>query len=156
MIKGETYSQDEYWMKIALEEAKSAIEKDEIPVGGVIVKHNELVFKTHNLTKSLHNPLAHTEKLLIEQALLHEKYLYDYTLYVTLEPCLMCSGMIILSRIGRVVYGTKDYKAGACGSVYQVLQDKSFNHHPQLTYGILQDKCSEILKTFFERKRIVS
>lgn len=143
----------EYWMRFALEEARQASLENEIPVGAVLVKDNEVIFSAHNMTRQLNNPLAHAEKLILDDAIAKDKYLYDYTLYVTLEPCLMCSGMIISTRVGTVVYGTKDLKAGACGSIYNVLYDKSFNHHPTLIKGIMEEECSGILKTFFQAKR---
>ncbi len=144
----------EYWMRIALEEAQIAFTDDEVPIGAVLVKENTLVSQTHNLTNKLQNPLAHAEKLLIDKIISQKiKYLYDYTLYVTLEPCIMCAGYMIWSRLGRLVYGSKDPKAGAVGSVYNVLKDKSFNHHPSVISGILADECSLILRDFFRLKR---
>lgn len=143
----------EYWMGIALEEAKKAVLEDEIPVGAILVQKQSLISFSHNLTRQRQNPLAHAEKNVIEAVLSKEKYFYDYTLYVTLEPCMMCAGLIILSRIGTVVYGAKDKKAGACGSIYNVLKDQRFNHEPVLISGVLESECSDILKTFFRNKR---
>lgn len=145
---------DIYFMSQALEEAKLAASEDEIPVGACLVKDSEIVLRDHNRTKQLNNPLAHAEKLILDQAQLQGiKYMQDYTLYVSLEPCLMCSGAIILARVGRVVYGCADPKAGAAGSVYQTLLDKSFNHHPALKTGVLSDKCALVLTDFFKQKR---
>jgi len=143
----------EYWMNFALEEALLALNEDEIPVGAVLVKNNQIILRNHNRTRQLQNPLAHAEKLIIDQAVLIDKYLYGYELYITLEPCLMCTGMIISSRIGKIVFGTSDPKTGACGSIYNALLDKSFNHHPILIKGILETECSQILKNFFALKR---
>jgi len=140
-------------MNFALEEAKKAALEDEIPVGAIIVRNQEIVASSHNLTRQRQNPLAHAEKNVIEAVLSHEKFLYEYTLYVTLEPCMMCAGLIILSRIGTVVYGSRDKKAGACGSIYNVLKDKRFNHEPVLISGVLESECSVILKEFFKNKR---
>ncbi|MEN6444916.1 MAG: nucleoside deaminase [Candidatus Cloacimonas sp.] len=147
--------QDHYiFMKEALLEAKIAAQEDEIPVGGVLVKDGNIVLREHNRSRQLANPLAHCEKLLIDKILASEPgFLYDYTLYVTLEPCLMCAGMIILSKMGTIVYGAKDPKAGVVGSIYNVLKDKSFNHHPTVVSGILADECSSLLKDFFSIKR---
>ncbi len=141
-------------MSIALEEARLAALEDEIPVGAVLVREGELVLRDHNRTRQLANPLAHAEKLLVDKILLSKiKYLQDYSLYVTLEPCLMCAGALIWSRIGRLVIGARDPKAGAVGSIYNVLTDKSFNHHPEIVRGVLEAESSAILKGFFARKR---
>lgn len=146
--------QDIHWMSIALEEARLAALEDEIPVGAVLVREGELVLRDHNRTRQLANPLAHAEKLLVDKILLSKiKYLQDYSLYVTLEPCLMCAGALIWSRIGRLVIGARDPKAGAVGSIYNVLTDKSFNHHPEIVRGVLEADSSAILKGFFARKR---
>jgi tRNA(adenine34) deaminase len=142
------------FMQIALEEAYMAEAEDEIPVGACLVRDNAVILRDHNRTRQLQNPLAHAEKLILDQAQNQGlKFLQDYTLYITLEPCLMCCGSIILSRVGRVVYASSDPKAGAAGSVYQTLLDKSFNHHPVLKRGILADKCALVLTDFFKKKR---
>jgi len=142
------------WMEVALDEARQALKEDEIPVGAVLVKDNKLILREHNRTRQYANPLAHTEKIIIDRILSSEiKYLYDYTLYVVLEPCIMCAGMMILSRLGTLVYSASDPKAGAVGSVYNVLADKSFNHHPKVIRGILEEDCSALLKVFFQNKR---
>lgn len=148
------YIKHEYWMRKALEEARLSAAEDEIPVGAVLVCNDRLILADHNRTRQLSDPLAHAEKLIIDKIMLSGiKYLYDYSLYVSLEPCLMCAGMMIWSRIGTVVFGAYDPKAGACGSVYNVLKDKSFNHQPELLGGILQDEASALLKDFFQSKR---
>ena len=145
---------DEYWMQLAITEAKKAFEEDEIPVGAVLVKNDKIVVKNHNRTNQLQNNLAHAEKLVIEEAIARgEKYLYDYTLYVTVEPCLMCAGIIIWSRVGKVVFASYDKKAGAVGSVYNALQDKNFNHRPQIVSGIFKEESSRLMKEFFKSKR---
>ena len=143
---------DEYWMMLALEEAEKALKEDNIPVGAVLVKDNTLVVKAHNDTRN-QSVLAHAEKIVIEKALEIDKYLYDYTLYVTLEPCTMCAGSIVLSRVGRVVYATKDEKAGAVGSLYNIPLDKRLNHNPKISYGILKEEASKLLKRYFREKR---
>ncbi|HQP26694.1 MAG TPA: tRNA adenosine(34) deaminase TadA [Candidatus Syntrophosphaera sp.] len=142
------------WMKLALEEANLARSEDEIPVGAVLVKGGELIAAEHNRTRQLKDPLAHAEKLLIDKILASKiKYLQDYTLYVTLEPCLMCAGMMIWSRLGTLVYGASDPKAGAVGSIYNVLADKSFNHHPRVIRGVLEADCAALLRDFFQSRR---
>ena len=145
---------DEYYMNIALKEAHKAAAEDEIPVGACLVRDGEVILKEHNRTRLQQNPLAHCEKLILDEAQkLGLKYLQDCTLYVTLEPCLMCSGMIIHSRLGRVVYGASDPKTGTCGSVYQTLKDKHFNHRPELKRGVLAADCALVLTDFFQNKR---
>ena len=149
------YIKHEYWMRKALEEANLAAAEDEIPVGAVLVWNDQLILTDHNRTRQKSDPLAHAEKLIIDKIMLSGiKYLYDYSLYVSLEPCLMCAGMMIWSRIGTVVFGAYDPKAGACGSVYNVLKDKSFNHQPELIGGVLQSEASSLLKSFFGSKRL--
>jgi len=142
------------WMKRALEEARLALAENEVPVGAVLVKDDKLIAADHNRTRQQGNPLAHAEKLCIDAALTDgQSYLYDYTLYITLEPCIMCAGMIVWSRVGTVVFGAYDPKAGAVGSVYNVLLEKSFNHHPTVIFGVEKEACSNLLSTFFAEKR---
>ena len=138
-------------MQVALQNAKKAFLDDEVPIGAVLVKDDVVVSQEHNRTRQHQDPLAHAEKLILDHA--PEKYLYDYTLYITLEPCLMCAGMIIWRRVGRVVFAAYDKKAGAVGSVYNALLDKHFNHNPQIRAGILEDEAKELLQTFFKQKR---
>lgn len=141
-------------MSLALEQAYEAAKEDEVPIGAVLVCKNVLISADHNRTKQLHNPLAHAEKLLIDKILESKiKYLLDYTLYVTLEPCVMCAGYMIWSRLGSLVYGAADPKAGAVGSVYNILKDKSFNHHPLLIRGIMEKECGTVIRSFFQSKR---
>jgi tRNA(adenine34) deaminase len=143
------------WMSIAMQEAKSALAEDEVPIGAVLVKDNQLVLAEHNRTRQTANPLAHAEKLIIDNITASGiKFLQDYTLYVTLEPCLMCAGMLIWSRLGRLVFAARDPKAGAVGSVYNVLLDKQFNHHPEVTAGLMKDEAGDLLKQFFQSKRL--
>ena len=144
----------EYWMQMALEEARLAADEDEVPVGAVLVKGVEIILREHNRTRQLRNPLAHAEKLIIDKILASGiGFLQDYRLYVMLEPCLMCAGTLILARLDTLVFGAADPKAGAVGSVYNVLLDKSFNHHPQIISGVLKEPCSNTLTTFFQCKR---
>jgi tRNA(adenine34) deaminase len=146
---------NEDWMKIALEEARSAFQENEVPIGAVLIRNNQLICKNHNRTNQLKDPLAHAEKLIIEEAISNgEKFLQDCTLFVTVEPCLMCAGTIIWSRVGKVVFGCCDPKAGAVGSIYNALLDKHFNHNPEVFYGVLAEECSELITRFFKEKRI--
>ncbi|MBM4399417.1 MAG: nucleoside deaminase [Candidatus Cloacimonetes bacterium] len=145
---------DEYYMSLALQEAKLAYSEDEIPVGAVLVFENEVIYTDHNRTNQSHNPLFHAEKLVLDKALSAcIKYLYDYTLYVTLEPCVMCAGMMIWCRLGRLVFAAYDSKAGCVGSIYNVLNEASFNHHPQITGGVLAQDSGDLLSEFFKNKR---
>jgi len=144
----------EYYMELALAEAQKAAEADEIPVGACLVRGDEIILLEHNRTRELNNPLAHAEKLILDKMQSRgEKYFQDYTLYVTLEPCLMCAGMLIWARMGTVVYGATDPKAGVAGSIYNVFRDKSFNHHPTLISGLLAEPCAMVLTNYFKKKR---
>ncbi len=128
----------EHWMKFALAEAKKAMQEDEIPVGAIIVQNENIVARAHNATRRNNSSIAHAEKMVMENA--QEKlgkYLYGCKLYVTLEPCAMCSGMIILSRLDAVIFGADDEKSGACGSIYKIPADKRLNHNPAIIPGIL-------------------
>lgn len=141
-------------MDKALQQAMLARDRDEIPVGAVLVKDGILILAEHNRTRENDNPLAHAEKLIVDKILSRKiKYLYEYSLYVTLEPCLMCAGSLIWSRLGTLVFGASDPKAGAVGSIYNVLTDKSFNHHPVVVRGVMESQCSSLLSEFFKKKR---
>ncbi len=145
---------DEYWMKFAIDEARSAFQENEVPIGAILVKNNKLITSAHNRTNFTSNGLAHAEKLVIEEVIVNgEKFLNEYSLYVTVEPCLMCTGIIIWSRIGKVVFGCFDEKAGAAGSIYNALLDKNFNHNPELISGVCEAECSKLMKDFFRSKR---
>ncbi len=143
---------DVRYMQLALRQAEQALQEGEVPVGAVLVHGEQVVAAAHNRTRG--NPLGHAEKQVVEEVLAGgEKYLYDYTLFVTLEPCLMCAGLIILSRVGRVVFGAHDPKAGAVGSVYHALADRQFNHRPQVRWGVCAEQSTELLRRFFAERR---
>ncbi|MBT4576082.1 MAG: nucleoside deaminase [Candidatus Cloacimonetes bacterium] len=145
---------DEYWMQLAIDEARSALQENEVPIGALLVKNNRLIVSAHNRTNKTNSTLAHAEKLVIEEVVANgEKFLNDYTLYVTVEPCLMCAGTIIWSRVGRVVFGCFDKKAGAAGSIYNALLDRNMNHNPELASGVCEEECSNLIKNFFRSKR---
>jgi len=145
---------DEYWMQLAIDEARSALQENEVPIGALLVKNNQLILSAHNRTNKTNSTLAHAEKLVIEEVISNgEKFLNDYTLYVTVEPCLMCAGTIIWSRVGRVVFGCYDTKAGAAGSIYNALLDRNMNHNPELVSGVCEEECSNLMKDFFRSKR---
>ncbi len=141
---------DIVFMKKALDEARLAFEKGEVPIGAVIVRGGEVIAAAHNLRETDRSATAHAELLAIQKACeaLGGWRLSGCELYVTLEPCPMCAGAIINSRIDRVIFGSKDEKAGACGSVMNLFA-ADFNHRPKLTVGVLEEECSSILKEFF-------
>jgi tRNA(adenine34) deaminase len=143
-------------MRLAIAEAEKALGHDDVPVGAVILGPDGTVIGAgHNERELLQDPSAHAEMLAIRQAAEHIGHwrLLDTTLYVTLEPCAMCAGAIVLARIPHVVYGTTDPKAGAAGSVLDVLQEPRLNHRPQVTQDVLQPECAALLKDFFASKR---
>jgi len=143
-------------MRLALAEAEKALTHDDVPVGAVILgPDGQLVGSGHNERELLQDPSAHAEMLAIREAAaaIGHWRLLDTTLYVTLEPCAMCAGAIVLARIPRVVYGTADPKAGAAGSVLDVLAEPRLNHRPQVTGGVLQPACAALLKDFFAARR---
>ncbi len=148
---------EENFMKEALKEAQKAFEKDEIPVGAVIVKDNKIIARAHNLKESKENAVSHAEILAIQKACKKLKAwrLLDCEMYVTLEPCAMCAGALINARIKRIYIGTCDEKTGACGSKLNLLEDYEFNHKVEVEKYILRENCEKILKEFFKdlRKR---
>lgn len=142
-------------MKLAIEEARRAAEMNEVPVGAVVVLGDEVIGRGHNLTHTKRHPAYHAEMMAIDEAIKRTGGLRlpDATIYVTLEPCSMCAGAILLARFRRVVIGTMDPKHGACGSVVDLLAVPRFNHHPEVVTGVLKDEASELLSTFFRRLR---
>ncbi len=146
---------DLFWMGQALELAKQAAENGEVPVGAILVKNGVHIAEASNLREESGSPIAHAEMLVIQAA--SEKIgdwrFVDTTLYVTLEPCPMCAGAIVLARIPKVVYGTTDPKAGAAGTLYNILQDERLNHRVELVSGVLADESSALLKSFFQERR---
>lgn len=143
------------FMKDAYKMAKTAFEKGEVPVGAVIVKDNKIIAKAHNRTENKNCAIYHAEIVAIEKACkkLNNKYLADCDLYVTLEPCPMCAGAIINSKIKRVYIGALDEKGGACMSKTNLFAPGLFNHLPEVYYGFMEDECKEIMKDFFKKKR---
>ncbi len=146
---------DEKFMKIALKEANKSFQLDEVPVGVVIVKDDKIIARGHNLRETKQDPTVHAEIIAIKKASkkLKSWRLIDCTMYVTLEPCSMCAGAIMWSRIKRVVYGAKDIKGGAIGSSFNLFEQKGINHKPEVTSGVLEDEASTLLKDFFKLKR---
>lgn len=149
------FDQHEHWMKLALNQAIQAYDQGEVPIGAVIVHEGRIIGEGHNLRETLNDPTAHAEMIAITQAAgaLSSWRLLDCTLYVTLEPCPMCAGAIVQSRIPRVVYGTPDPKGGACHTLYEITDDPRLNHRCGVMAGVMQADCSAILKQFFAEQR---
>ena len=151
-------SLDEKWMKIALEQARFAQAKNEVPVGAILVKDDQLIASAHNQPISNNDPTAHAEIQLLRSAgkKLNNYRLPNTTLYVTLEPCMMCLGAMIHARVSRVVFGAYDEKTGVCGSCRDLSISKCFNHQVQVQGGILESECSSLISQFFKNRRKVN
>lgn len=147
--------EDRRWMQRALDEAQKAYDEGEVPVGAVVVREGMLVGRGHNRVEALGDPTAHAEMLAVTAACdtLNDKFLTDCTLYVTLEPCPMCAGAIMWSRIKRLVFGAFDEKAGSCSTLYNIPQDNRFNHQTEIISGVEANRASSLLKRFFQEKR---
>ncbi len=141
----------EYYMQQAITEAKKAFEREEVPVGTIIVYENKIIASSHNQREMLLDPTAHAEMIAITQAstYLQNWRLNDTTVYVTLEPCAMCAGALVQARAKNLVYGAKDEKYGACESLINLVNEPRFNHRLNVISGILEDECSELLRQFF-------
>ena len=146
---------DEILMREAIRQARLAASEDEVPVGAVIVHERKIIARAHNQIETLKDPTAHAEMIAITQAThyLSSKWLQECTLYVTLEPCSMCAGALVLARITRVCFGAQDPKTGACGSVINIANHQSLNHRIEVQGGILEEECSSVLSDFFQTKR---
>jgi len=146
---------DKEFMQLALKEASKALAKDEVPIGAVLVFNGMVIAKAHNQVETKRNAMAHAESIVLTKAMkkLGVKWLYDTTLYVTVEPCSMCAGAALLARISRLVIGTKSDKAGACGTVLNIVEDKRFNHQISVEFGVEESECKAILQAFFQQKR---
>lgn len=145
----------DHWMQYALKEAETAFKRKEVPVGAVVVYREQIIGKGFNQTETLQDPTAHAEMIAITAAAsyLQSWRLDDCTLYVTLEPCPMCAGAIVLARIPQLVFGAYDPKAGACSSLYTITNDSRLNHRVHTVGGVLEQKASALLKDFFSRVR---
>lgn len=148
-------SEHQIHMTRALQLAEEAMRIQEVPVGAIVVKEGRIIGKGYNQTEMLSDPTAHAEMLAISSACatIENKYLTDCTLYVTLEPCSMCAGAIVLAKLKRVVFGAMDEKAGACGTLLHVAGNKNLNHTPEVIQGVMEADCSELLRQFFKKKR---
>jgi tRNA(adenine34) deaminase len=149
------FPRDEYFMRLAMREAERALEHDDVPVGAVVVHDGEVVGSGHNERELRQDPTAHAETIALREAAHHlgSWRVLETVLYVTLEPCAMCAGAIVLARVPRVVFGTWDPKAGAAGSVLDVLAEPRLNHRPDVSGGLLADECAAQLRAFFAGRR---
>lgn len=149
------FARDEHFMRLAIREAERALEHDDVPIGAVVVRDGEVIGAGHNERELRQDPTAHAEILALREAARHEGSwrVLDSVLYVTLEPCAMCAGAIVLARVPRVVYGTEDPKAGAAGSVLDVLAEERLNHRPDVAGGLLREECATLLRDFFASRR---
>src|ERR1700758_293567 len=149
------FPRDEYFMRLALREAARALEHDDVPIGAVIVKDGELIGSGHNERELRADPTAHAEVIALREAAdtLGSWRVLDAVMYVTLEPCAMCAGAIVLARVPRVVFGALDPKAGAAGSVLDVLDEPRLNHRPQVESGLLAGESADLLRSFFAPRR---
>jgi tRNA(adenine34) deaminase len=154
-MPGAGSDRDERFMRLAIREARRALEHDDVPVGALIVAGGEVIGAGHNERELRQDPTAHAEVLALREAARHlgSWRILDSALYITLEPCAMCAGAIVLGRVSRVLYGTADPKAGAAGSVMDVLGERRFNHRPEVSGGLLREECAALLVDFFASRR---
>ncbi|HNX82057.1 MAG TPA: tRNA adenosine(34) deaminase TadA [Candidatus Omnitrophota bacterium] len=146
---------DEFYMREALKEAHKAFEEDEVPVGAVIVHAGIIIARGHNQVECLKDPTAHAEMIALTSATNYrgEKWLTDASMYVTIEPCSMCAGALVLARLKQVFFGACDLKTGACGSVFNIADHRTLNHRVKINGGVLADECGALLSEFFKKKR---
>jgi len=149
------FPREDYFMRLALREAERALEHEDVPIGAVLVRGGEVIAAAHNERELRQDPTAHAEVIALRAAARAggSWRVLDAVLYVTLEPCAMCAGAIVLARLPRVVYGASDPKAGACGSVLDVLGEPRLNHRPELAGGLLAEECAQLLSGFFASRR---
>ena len=149
------FPREDYFMRLALREAERALEHDDVPIGAVVVRAGEVLAAAHNERELRQDPTAHAEMIALREAAraLGTWRVLETVIYVTLEPCAMCAGAIVLARVPRVVYGASDPKAGACGSVLDVLGEPRLNHRPEVAGGLLASECGELLSAFFADRR---
>ncbi len=147
--------QDEHFMKLAIEQAQIAEENGDVPIGAVVVYENRIIARAYNQREQLADPTAHAEIIALTQAaaFLESWRLHGCTIYVTLEPCPMCAGALVLARLDTLVFGCDDPKSGACGSLYNIVEDERLNHRLKVTAGVLAGRCSEQLQNFFKKRR---
>jgi tRNA(adenine34) deaminase len=149
------FPRDEYFMRLALREAGRALEHEDVPIGALVVRDGEVIGSGHNEREVRADPTAHAEMIALREAAraIGSWRVLDAVLYVTLEPCAMCAGAIVLARLPRVVFGATDPKAGAAGSVFDILAEPRLNHRPQVAGGLLAEESAELLRSFFVPRR---
>jgi tRNA(adenine34) deaminase len=149
------FPRDDYFMRLALREAELASAHEDVPIGAVVVRGGEVIAAAHNERELRADPTAHAEIIALREAarVVGSWRVLDAAMYVTLEPCAMCAGALVLARVARIVYGARDPKAGACGSVLDVLSEPRLNHRPEVADGLLAAECSELLSAFFSTRR---
>jgi tRNA(adenine34) deaminase len=149
------FPRDDYFMRLAVREAERALEHDDVPIGAVLVREGEVMAAAHNERELRQDPTAHAEMIALRESAreLGTWRVLDAVMYVTLEPCAMCAGALVLARVPRVVYGASDPKAGACGSVLDVLGEPGLNHRPDVAGGLLAQECGDLLSEFFASRR---
>jgi tRNA(adenine34) deaminase len=154
-VSSHFFPREEYFMRLALREAARALEHEDVPIGALVVHGGEVIGAGHNERELRSDPTAHAEMIALREAarVLGSWRVLDSVMYVTLEPCAMCAGAIVLARLPRLVYGTTDPKAGAAGSVLNVLDEPRLNHRPQVESGLLAEECAELLRAFFAPRR---
>ncbi len=147
--------EDRFYMAEAMKEARQALIEDEVPVGCVVVRNDRIIARAHNQIERLKDPTAHAEMIALTSAAnyLDTKWLNGVSLYVTIEPCSMCAGAMVLARIKNLIFGAKDPKTGACGSIVNIVNHKKLNHRIKVKKGVLKEDCAVILKEFFRKKR---
>ncbi len=147
--------ENERLMRLAIEQAQIAEENGDVPIGAVIVYQEQIIGKAYNQRQQLQDPTAHAEIIALTQAaaFMENWHLNGCTMYVTLEPCPMCAGALVLSRMDRLCYGCSDPKSGACGSLYNIVQDQRLNHRVEVTSGVMEEQCRQQLQEFFGRRR---
>ena len=155
MTAGRFFPRDEYFMRLAIREAERALEHEDVPIGAVVVREGEVIGAAHNERELRQDPTAHAETLALREAAaaVGSWRVLDSVLYVTLEPCAMCAGAVVLARVPRVVYAAPDPKAGAAGSVLDVLAEPRLNHRPEVAGGLLAAECAALLTDFFGTRR---
>jgi tRNA(adenine34) deaminase len=149
------FPRDDYFMRLAIREAERALEHEDVPIGAVVVFDGEVIGSGHNERELRQDPSAHAEMIAVREAAraVGSWRVLDTVLYVTLEPCAMCAGAIVLARVPRVVFGARDPKAGACGSVLDVLGEERLNHRPAVAGGLLEEECGSMISDFFASRR---
>jgi tRNA(adenine34) deaminase len=154
-VSSHFFPREEYFMRLALREAVRALDHEDVPIGAVVIHGGEVIGAGHNERELRADPTAHAEMIALREAAraLGSWRVLDSVMYVTLEPCAMCAGAIVLARLPRLVFGTADPKAGAAGSILNVLDEPRLNHRPQVQSGLLADECAELLREFFAPRR---